>query len=127
MTDKAEQITLNSYTELEKSEAFKKNATLSVSVLANLVKIVEAAVQRGAFNKPNEMTFVGSTYDIISGGLMQALAVTKKELDDKKLETIAEEDETEETKEVIADKNVVEKEVIEAKAEVVVEGESRRS
>jgi RNA processing factor Prp31 len=86
------------FTEEERTEARKKVANVPINVLENTIKILEAAIQRNAFNRPDEMTFVGTNYDTLKGGLKMALEMTRKEMveavetEDKKLETIDEED-----------------------------------
>ena len=81
------------YTNVELTEARKKIANVPVHVLENTIKIIEAAIQRNAFNRPDEMTLVGTNYDSLKNGFKMALDMTRKELqeaEEKKLETIEE-------------------------------------
>jgi hypothetical protein len=84
------------FTEEEHTEARKKVANVPINVLENTIKIIEAAIKRNAFNRPEEITFVGSNYDTLKSGLKMALEMTRKEMKGNEvkkseLETIAEE------------------------------------
>ena len=57
--------------EQERSEVLKKSAIIKIYTIAQVLKCIELASERGAY-KPSEMTFVGSVYDTLSKGLSQA-------------------------------------------------------
>lgn len=108
------------YTENERVETRKKVANVPIQVLENTLKIIEAAIQRNSFNRPDEMTFVGSNYDTLKAGLKMALDMTRKEMADaksKKLETIDEEDEDEDVSVEIKEVPVEIKEIKEVPVE----------
>ncbi len=67
------------YTKEEQERAFTKNVNIKVSVLVQLLNIINISCERGAF-KADEMSFVGKLYDSINNGVETAMKIAKNEL-----------------------------------------------
>ena len=52
----------------EKEEALERTAVIKLKMVAQMLNCIEVASSRGAF-RANELTYVGSLYDVLSKGL----------------------------------------------------------
>lgn len=66
--------------EIDKQSILEKDAVIKLHVVANIIKCMDAACQRGAF-KGEEMSFVGTIRDTLNGGIQKA---TQAYIEEKK-------------------------------------------
>jgi hypothetical protein len=66
--------------EEQKKQVLEKNAVIKLETVYQLIKCLDIATNRGAF-KGNELSFVGSLYDMLSKGLNQAFEEENKRLE----------------------------------------------
>lgn len=79
-------------TEDDKQAILDKEAVVKLHTVANIIKCIDAACQRGAF-KGDEMSFVGTIRDTLNNGVQKATQVyleEKKAKESAKLESIKE-------------------------------------
>ena len=100
---------MSDFTEIEKTEGNKKVANVPIHILVNTLTIIDVANKRGAY-KSEELTFVGSIYDILSRGVKSAYELSRTEIkeenekkENEKLETVTEKLET------VTDEDLIEK------------------
>ena len=74
------------YTKEEQEEAYKNLAQVRIFTLAQIMKIINTAQTRGAFQGV-EMTFIGSIYDSLSKAVNKALERARNDLEDETDET----------------------------------------
>jgi uncharacterized protein YggE len=67
------------YTIEEQKKAFENTAQVRIQTLTQIMKIIDTANKRGAF-QASEMSFIGNIYDALSTGVNQAMKKAKKEL-----------------------------------------------
>jgi hypothetical protein len=69
---------MNEYSREEQEEAFKKNASIKVGILFQMLQIIELANKRNLF-KASELSYVGSIYDSINERVEKALLTVRNE------------------------------------------------
>ena len=86
---------MENLSEEERQKVLKKSVIIKIYTLGQVLKCIELAAGRGAY-KPDEMSFVGSVYDILSKGVSQSFEaeIKIKEEANKKLKPISETEET---------------------------------
>lgn len=67
---------MSEYSKEELEEAGKKNVAIKVSVLFQVLKIIDVAHQRGLF-KASELSTVGSVYDAVNERVEKAIATVR--------------------------------------------------
>jgi hypothetical protein len=75
---------MSEYSKEEQQEAYKNIAQVRIFTLAQIMKIINTAQTRGAF-QASEMTFVGSIYDSISKGVNQAMLKAREDLTEEQV------------------------------------------
>lgn len=67
------------FTKEEQQEAYKKSAEVKVYILVQILKIIDIASARGAF-QANELSHIGTIYDSINSGVEKAMIYAKDEI-----------------------------------------------
>jgi hypothetical protein len=78
---------MNSRNEEIRKNAYEKVAQVKVYNLQLILEIIDLASSRGAF-KGQELSHVGTVYDILASGVNKAIEISEKEI--KQKETIIE-------------------------------------
>jgi hypothetical protein len=73
---------MGDYTPEEQQEAYKNIAKVRVYTLAQIMKIINTASTRGAF-QASEMTLIGSVYDSLSKGVNAAMEAAREDLQER--------------------------------------------
>ena len=73
---------MGDYTPEEQQEAYKNIAKVRVYTLAQIMKIINTASTRGAF-QAGEMTLIGSVYDSLSKGVSAAMEAAREDIQDR--------------------------------------------
>ncbi len=71
-------VKISECSEEVKKRAFEKSATISIYHLNLFLEIIDLSSSRGAF-KGNELSLIGSIYDVVSTGVNKAIELSKEE------------------------------------------------
>ena len=75
---------MDKLTEEQKDQVLKQDASIKLVAVYNIIRCLDVATSRGAF-KGNELSFVGTIYDMLNSGLNNAFTAKLKEVSESKV------------------------------------------
>lgn len=73
---------MSTYSQEEQNEAYKKFVKVKISIIVQILNMIEISTQRGAYH-PNELTSIGNIFELLSKGVEQIMKETRLEMKKK--------------------------------------------